>query len=373
MLAFVGDFAYRLFEHRILANVNDAIDVHSAPYLQAIKPRLLQALGNPVTIEVMVLLGIFGVLVVHAYFKTLPSKINAADVSVNKTPENTKALMPEVSSIPTSVPIAVGLTFEFAEVETMPDSSPLTYKFKLRVYLANYSGETIHLGAPEWLEGIAPQGGHLTYSYQLRQPQNLQKPWGDELKEVDVSAGRRCRIWLGLDPARREDALKLLDKAELGLLIIPVSTNSYSANVRIRPSDRGLRRIAAKDYDAIKKAAYDRYINQSQMTKALLEFVCARRVVSAQQLVDHFQHYRIPDAAKTLSDLRNDPFPFLVTGTDIRLTPALEKIIVETVRADEAEFRQAYATMTPDVISNRKKNESGFEGRVNALFAGQPL
>ena len=38
-----------------------------------------------------------------------------------------------------NVPIAVGLTFEFAEVEIRPEEG---YKFKLRVYLANHSGVT---------------------------------------------------------------------------------------------------------------------------------------------------------------------------------------------------------------------------------------
>ena len=117
-----------------------------------------------------------------------------------------------------------------------------------------------------------------------------------------------------------------------------------------------------------------RYIFLSQAAKALLAFVCVRRVVSEAQIVDHFQQYKLPDPAKTLSGLRNDSVPFLAAGTsEIKLTPALEKIIVEIVRADEAEFRQAFAKMTSAVIGERIRNEIGFEGRVNALSARPPL
>jgi hypothetical protein len=365
MLAAVGDFAYRLFEHRILANVNEAIDVHSAPYMQKLKPQLLQALANPIAIESMVLLAIFGVLLVHAYFSTLPSKSD-----VNKTKEDN---LPS-KDIPTRT-INVGLTFDNAEVETVPDSSSLSYKFKLRVYFTNYSGEMIHLGVPQWREGVPPQGGHLTYSYQLRQPNNPQKPWGDEVQEVDVSAGRRCRIWLGLDPARREDALTLLDRVELGLLVIPVSTPTYSVNVRLRPADRGLRHVAANRYDFIRRVLGDKYALLSQQAKALLSYLCARRFASGVDISSLFERYHLPETQKAIADLSHLPLPFVevASNQDVTLNYVFETMIAEIVKQDDSEFLALVKQLPTTVLQDRSNKEPGFKGRYDALISRQPL
>jgi hypothetical protein len=275
-------------------------------------------------------------------------------------------------SLVTDTGMEVGLTFDFAEVERQPDNSPQAFKCKLWVYWTNDGEETIHLGVP-LLRGVAIQGNDLAYTYQLKQ-QNPAQSWGDFIKETDVTPGRRCRIWLGLDQSLRDSALKLLNGGQLGLLVIPVTISKRTVNVCVRPRDRGLMRFNGLEYNELKKAVYDRHINQCQAAKALLAFVCLRHVVSEALVVEHFQQYKIPNPEKTLSDLRNDSVPFLGSSAeDIKLTPALEKIIVETVRTDEAEFRQMFAKMTGQEIGNRIKNEPGFEGRVNALLARPPL
>ena len=270
--------------------------------------------------------------------------------------------------------VEVGLTFEKAEVEISPDNAPLAFKCKLRVYWTNDCEESIHLGVP-LLRGIAIQGEKLTYSYQRGQwLENPQRPWGDEVKELDVLPGRRCRIWLGLDPSLRDRALKLLNDGELGLLIIPVTISNRIVDVCLRPRDRDLQQFNALEHNALKKAVYNAHINKSQAAKALLAFVCIRRIVSVAQIGEHFQQYKIPDPQKTLSDLRNDSVPFLALGANgIQLTSVLEKVILETVRADEAEFRQMFAKMTSAAIGERINNEPGFEGRINALGARPPL
>jgi hypothetical protein len=245
--------------------------------------------------------------------------------------------------LPPAPPVAImsGLMFEFAEVEVSPDSSESAFKFKVRVYMENFSAETIRLGAPTWEDGVAPQGGYLTYSYQLRQSNNSQKPWGDELKDVKVSAGRRVRMWLGLDPARRDAALQLLDNAQLGLLTIPVTVLGRVINVRMRPSDRGLRRVAAKEYDSIKEALADIYATQSQTAKAALGFVKARRLVSLTDIEEHFQQYHLANPLNVNTALSQELIRFVTLTKDghVVLNPVLEKIIIETITTDEADFQ----------------------------------
>lgn len=268
-----------------------------------------------------------------------------------------------------STAASVGLTFDTAEVETFPDNSPVQFKFKLRVYWTNDGDETIHLGKPIW-RGVAIQGNDLTCRYQLR---HNQRTWGDETDEADVSPGRRCRIWLGLDPSLRDSAAKLLDLGQLGLLVVPVTTPQWSVDICIRPRDRGLKQFDAQEYTAQKKAVYDRYIVLSQEAKALLSFIRMRRVSSEADAVRHFQQYDLPNPDKALSDLRNDSVPFLASpGPEIKLNPILEKVISETVKADDADFLQAVDKMTGDAFGYRIKDESGFKGRYNALVSKQP-
>jgi hypothetical protein len=210
--------------------------------------------------------------------------------------------------------------------------------------------------------------------YQLRQFQNTEKPWGDETEETDVTPGRRCRIWLGLSPALRENAAKLLDTGELGLLTIPVSTAIWSVNLCLRPRDRGLRQFNAQEYLAQSKVVYDRYIVLSQQGKELLGFLCLRRILSTAEITDYFQKYDLPDAEKTLANLRNDSVPFLAASdaNEIKLNPLLEKIIAEIVKADSVDFLKAVEKMTGEDMGDRIKHELGFKGRYNALSA-RPL
>jgi hypothetical protein len=358
LVLFIADKVWELFEHRIYGYINAAIDAHSAEYLQRAKPHILYVVTNPIWVSIVILVLIIGGICLHAYLDTL-----------NKTLEDTKPLESELATKVSSVPIAIGLTFDFAEVEILPDSSPSAYKFKLRVYWTNYSGETIHLAVPVWKEGIAPQGGHLTYSYQLRQPNNQQQPWGDELKEVDVSAGRRCRMWLGLDPARREDALKLLDTGGLGLLIIPVSTPNYSVNVCIRPDDRGLRQLGAREYDEQKKCVAKRFMGMDHGSKEAIRFLSFGRIMSAQRVTDHLRQCNFPNADKVFDGLRDDIVPLVARyGNDeYRINPALEKIVKEVVAADKKEFIETASRLPADQFAYKAKNESGFEARYNAI------
>lgn len=369
---FIGQQIWEVTKHRIYGDINSAIDAHSDKYLQGAKPFLLYLVTNPVLLPLLIFVAVMCAILLHAYLDTLPSKIGADEMKTTRTPEDTKTVENTLVSEVSNIPIAVGLTFEGAEVEILPDSSQAGFKFKLRVYLANYSGQQVHLGVPIWTEGIPAQGHPLTYFYQPRRQHNQENPWGDEVKEVDLSAGQRCRIWLGLDPAQKGDALKRLEEAGLGLLVIPVKTPTYLVDVRIRPSDRGLTRFDAQQYNAQKKAVYDRYISLSQEAKALLSLIRIRRVLSEADVIKHFQQYELPNPDKTLSDLRNDSVPFLASmGPEIKLNPILEKVISETVKADDAEFLKATEKLTGDAFGNRIKHESGFKGRFNALASKQ--
>jgi hypothetical protein len=340
-------FLYRLLEHRILGSINAGIDVHSAEYLQQAKPYLLW-IANPLLIPLLVFVGVISFILVHAYIDTLPSRTEAKE---------------------SVVPIAVGLTFESAEADILPDSAPDTYKFKLRVYLANYSGETIHLGVPEWQEDrVALQWGQLNYSYQLRLPQ---KPWwGDEAKEIDVPAGRRLRMWLGLDPARKEEALKMLDTAGLGLLIIPVNTPNYLVRFRIRPADRGLRHVAAKEYDTLRNCVSERFMGMDHAAKEAIRILSFGRVMSAQQITDHLRERNFPNADKVFDSLRNDIVPLVASfgnAGEFRINPALEKIVKEAVAADKKEFLEAASKLPADQFAYKAKNEPGFVARYNTI------
>lgn len=303
------------------------------------------------------------------------ARSNASTEDVDEILEGLPKQTPTETSHEPANPITIGLTLDSAELDIAmndPDPNP-GFKCKLRVYWTNDGDETIHLGKPLWIGG-AIQGNELVAHYQLRQFQNTANPWGRETEETDITPGRRCRIWLGLSPTLRENAAKLLDTGELGLLTIPVSTSNWSVNLRLRPRDRGLKQFNAQEYLAQRKAVYDRYSVLSQQGKELLGFLCARRILSTAELMDHFQKYDLPDAEKTLASLRSDSVPFLATSdaNEIKVNPLLEKVIVEIVKADSVEFLKAVEKMTGEVMGVRIKNEPGFKGRYNALSA-RPL
>ena len=85
------------------------------------------------------------------------------------------------------------------------------------------------------------QGSKLVYSYQLRREANIQKPWGDEAAEADVTPGQRCRIWIGLDPTSSEIAEHLLEKGNLGVLTLPITTPNGAVELKIRPRNRAVK------------------------------------------------------------------------------------------------------------------------------------
>jgi hypothetical protein len=272
--------------------------------------------------------------------------------------------------------VTIGFTFEKAEVEISPDSAPLAFKCKLRVYWTNDSDETIHLGVP-LLKSVAIQDNHLTYSYQAGQwLQNPQKPWGDEVKELDVLPGRRCRIWLGLDPSLRDTALKLLDDGKLGLLIIPVTASQRTVNIYLRPRDRGLTEFNAQEYLVQKKAVTDNFVLLEHGSKEALRLLLLMRLMTAQALTDHLVKWKFPKAERIFDDLRNTPVPFVVSAgrSEFQINPTLEKIIKEVSVKDQSEFLKLWAEMPTDMMRYKIDNDPGFAERYNAVAASmQPL
>ncbi len=339
--------------------------LNGAPNIAALVPGFIRgSFWNYIPLAFLIAAG-----AIHIAGRIFPTKANEDKKITSKAEPAAASITTAIAAKAPSVPIAVGLTLDYAQAETVPDRAPWTFKFKLRVYWTNDGDETIHLGKPLW-RGIAIQGDNLTSRYQLRK---LQSSWGDETEETDVTPGQRCRVWLGLDPALRDGAVKMLDEGALGLLVIPVSTPNWTVDVCIRPRDRGLKQFNAQEYVAQQKAVHDRYIVLSQETKALLSFLRARRIVSAVDAADHFKKYDLPNAEKTLSDLRNDSVPFLdLSGSEIKLNPILERIVTEIVKKDEMEFINAVDNMPTKTMGDRIKNESGFKGRYNALASKQP-
>jgi hypothetical protein len=264
-------------------------------------------------------------------------------------------------------PIAVGLTLDSAELDIAtndPDPNP-AFKCKLRVYWTNDGAETIHLGKP-LLTGIAIQGTELTYGYELRQNQIN---WTGDTNEIDVTPGRRCRIWLGLSPALRDNAAKLLDAGELGLLTIPVSTAHWSLDVSIRPRDRGLKQFKVREYNEQKKCIAERFMGMDHGAKEAIRILSLGRVMSAQRVTDQLHKCNFPNADKIFDGLRDDIVPLVARygNGEFRINPTLEKIVKEVVAADKKEFLGAVSRLPADQFAYKVKNEPGFEARYNAI------
>jgi len=270
-----------------------------------------------------------------------------------------------------STPITVGLTLDSAELDIAmndPDPNP-GFKCKLRVYWTNDGAETIHLGKPLW-RGVAIQGDQLTAHYQLRQFQNTEKPWGDETEETDVTPGRRCRIWLGLSPALRDNAPKLLDTGELGLLTIPVSTAHGPFDVSIRPRDRGLKQWNAHAYNEQRKCIVERFMGMDHGAKEAIRILSFGRVMSAQRITDHLRQCDFPNADAVFDSLRDDIVPLVArygNAGEFRINPALEKIVKEVIATDKKEFLAVVSRLPADQFAYKAKNEPGFEARYNAI------
>jgi hypothetical protein len=268
------------------------------------------------------------------------------------------------------IPNAVGLTTDSAEQEIAPESSPWFFKYKLRIYWTNDGDKTIHLGKPTWRASeVGIKGNDLMWRYQLRRPQNVEKPWGDEFEEIDVAPGQRCRIWLGLNPASFELAAQLLDQGTLGLLIVPVTTPTGLVDVYIRPRDRGLKQWNAHAYNEQRKCIVERFMGMDHGAKEAIRFLSFGRVMSAQRITDHLREHKFPNADKIFDSLRDDSVPLVARYGDgeFRINPTLEKIVKEVVAADKKEFLGAVSRLPADQFAYKVRNEPGFEARYNTI------
>jgi hypothetical protein len=125
-----------------------------------------------------------------------------------------------------AIPV-IGLVPEKVWIE--PSSSPnVSFKLKLRIIWGN-EGDNIHLGRPRWKpDGITIQGVDLTYSFQREEG-------GKEVADIDLPSGRRCRLWLGLDPAvSPEKAEQLRKELRLGVLTLPVMVGGAEMELKTR-------------------------------------------------------------------------------------------------------------------------------------------